>query len=140
MTASYRRRVSYRIARASTPETLSTTRIARAREGRREAPDAARRVADWRGFLPPPPRTVREVFPHTAHRHPSPGGVHGLVGHGFPADGSDESARDQIALPREQRPPFVQWALALVFLAEEACDAIEAEAVDLVEASRRVAV
>src|SRR5439155_16528191 len=24
------------------------------------------------GFLPPPPRTVRAVFPHTAHRRPSP--------------------------------------------------------------------
>lgn len=87
----------------------------------------------------PPPRTVREVFPHTAHRHPSPGGVHGSVGHGFPADGS-ESARDQIALPREQRPPLVEGGVAFVFLAEEACDAIEAEAVDPVEPSRRVAV
>jgi hypothetical protein len=35
------------------------------------------RVEDWRGifyqtrFQPPPPQTVREVFPHTAFRQPS---------------------------------------------------------------------
>src|SRR5215216_2129954 len=27
---------------------------------------------DWPGFLPPPPRTVHAVLPHTAHRRPSP--------------------------------------------------------------------
>src|SRR6266498_6100067 len=33
------------------------------------------------GFLPPPPRTVRAVLPHTAHRRPSPPAF------GFPVQG-----------------------------------------------------
>src|SRR6266487_1658291 len=33
------------------------------------------------GFLPPPPRTVRAVLPHTAHRRPSPSAF------GFPVQG-----------------------------------------------------
>jgi hypothetical protein len=40
-------------------------------EGRREAP-GPHGIADWSGFLPPPPRTVRAVLPHTAHRRSSP--------------------------------------------------------------------
>jgi hypothetical protein len=27
---------------------------------------------DWSGFLPPPPRSVHAVLPHTAHQRPSP--------------------------------------------------------------------
>src|SRR3989441_11645110 len=43
-------------------------------EGRREAPGTARHVLARlvSGFLPPPPRTVHAVLPHTAHRRPSP--------------------------------------------------------------------
>src|ERR1019366_2409550 len=41
-------------------------------EGRREAPAFARHCRLIARFLPPPPRSVHAVLPHTAHRRSSP--------------------------------------------------------------------
>jgi hypothetical protein len=51
---------------------------------------------DWSGFLPPPPRTVQAVLPHTAHRRLSPPAF-GLTRQGLLALG-------ETTVPREQGP------------------------------------
>jgi hypothetical protein len=43
-------------------------------------------------FPPPPLRTVHEVLPHTAQRHPSPGRMRGAV-----MDASDERAQSEVS-------------------------------------------
>src|SRR5215218_3282445 len=54
--------------------------------GRREAPTPFRHAAPGTRFLPPPPRSVHAVLPHTAHRRRSPPAFdlsrHGLNGRG----------------------------------------------------------
>ena len=52
--------------------------------------------ASGTGRLPPPHRTVREVLPHTAHRHPSPGRMRGSA-----ADGPDVEPSARRALGRQ---------------------------------------
>src|SRR6266540_1039593 len=91
-------------------------------------------MTDWPGFLPPPPRTVREVFPHTAHRHPSPGRMRGAV-----VDASDERAQAEVALLANEPAAVRERTLEAVALADEPAQPLDRVAVELVELGRRVA-
>jgi hypothetical protein len=46
---------------------------------------------DWSGFLPPPPRSVHAVLPHTAHQRPSPPAF-GFFPPGLVGPGSDDGS------------------------------------------------
>ena len=102
------------------------------RSGRREAP-APRGIADWGWFSLAPHRTVHEVLPHTAHRHPSPGRVRGTV------DASDEWSPTEEALLAQPPVAVGPRTRGLVARPDPVCQPLGHVEVELVELGRGVA-